>query len=137
MGKVINYVVFLGVILLLYHMAGLIADSPNALLLKFMLDPTTWSTASLVAKIKSAMAGAARAGITIGAILAFKDPTVLKASVSVFLLTVGWDIFAVYNQLAIATATTGETAWFALLLTAPLVLAYVLSVFQFWTGGVE
>ena len=129
MGKVTNYLAFIGGLILLFTMAGIAVESPTGWLLGFMNNPTLWSTSSLLAKIGGAFALVAVSGITVTALVAFRDPTILRAPVALFLLSTGWDIVGIHDVLARVNPKL------ALLLTAPLMLVYVISLFEWWSGS--
>ena len=130
MGKVTNYLAFVGVLILMFTMAGIEIRSPTGYLLGFLSDPTLWSTSGLLAQITGVIGGIIIGGISITALIAFRDPVLLRAPVAIFLLAVAWDIIGIFNAIS-----SKVDFWLAILLTAPLMLVYAVSVFEWWSGS--
>jgi len=128
MGKVSNYLGFISVMIILFVFAGLEVKSPTGYLMSFILDPTTWSTSGFLAQV-GAVLGLLGAGVTIGALVILRDPVLLRAPFAVFLVAVGWDIVGIYNILSIVNPNL------ALLICAPIMVGYVISVIEWWSGS--
>ena len=129
MGKVINYLAFIAVLILILNMAGISVESPTGFLLGFLTDPNSWATSTLFVKLAGLLALAGTAGIIIGTIKTTPDITFVKAPLVVFLISIGWDIIGIYNLLRVINPSL------ALLLTAPLAFAYGIGIIEWWTGA--
>ncbi len=129
MGKISNYLGFITVMIILFKFAGITTESPISWALGFILDPSTWSTGSLLEKVGATIAAASAIGIVVGSLFRGTDPILLRAPMATFLIAVGWDIVSIYDVLSIVNAS------FALLICAPLMLVYVISMVEWWSGS--
>ncbi len=110
-------------------MAGMIPESPNGWALGFLTNPESWSTSTFFVKVGALLAAVVVSTITIGILVRGDLDLALKVPFAVFLILIGWDIVAIYGQLADVNPSL------ALLLTAPLILAYGVSVIEWWSGS--
>ena len=129
MGKVINYLGFIVVLIILFNMAGIIVESPTGYLLGFISDPSSWSTSTFFLKIAAVLAAAGVAGVTVSFFYKGDISLIVKVPMAIFLISIGWDIVGIYDLLAVVNSSL------ALLLIAPLVIAYGISVIEWWSGS--
>lgn len=129
MGKVSNYLGFILVLIIIFRFAGIVPQSPSSWALGFALDPTTWSTSSFLNQVGAVLA-VLGGSISLALLIVTRDPVVLRIPFALFLITVGWDIFGIYNILQIISQP------FALLMCAPLMLIYIVSVVE-WAMGLD
>ena len=129
MGKIINYLGFIAVLILLFSMAGITVESPTGYLIGFLKDPSSWSTSALFVKITALLGAVAAGGVVAGIFLRADISLILKVPMTLFLLSLGWDIVGIFNLIK------EVNLWLGLLLTAPLALAYGISLIEWWSGS--
>jgi len=137
MGKLTTYLVLMSGILVFCYFMGIIgpacgtdglceSTAPPSLLLTLIMAPQNLATSTLALTITTAITGlAALASIVIGfANLNIK--LALTGGVATFLLALGWDILAVFNALRLSRPEI------AILIFAPLLIMWIITVFEWW-----
>jgi len=125
-NRLITYLTVLGVVLIGFHIAGLIQDTPSQVILNFIKNPDTFQNSSIYLQIVSILTALGVAGVAVG--LAFGDRVqwALTTGLAAILLTVGWDIIAIFNLIADFNPTL------ALMLISPFVFIYMMVVMEWW-----
>jgi hypothetical protein len=130
MGKLINTLVLMGGISLLFYFTGLLTDTASSGLLTLLLNPEGMQSSGLVTTIIGITAGVLVVVSTFIARNSNSDTYLMIPLVTAF-LSFGWDFLTVYNKVAASSAVGGMIA---VLVFAPLLLAYVIGVVEWWRG---
>lgn len=129
MGRLVKYILILSVVLLLFHFAGLIEDTPISVLLQLLTNPSNLRNSSLFAVIFAATQGViAGVAITIGVVSPSRVDFVIKVGIVSFLISIGWDLVAIANKLALMNSAL------AVLIVSPLMVVYLLTAIEWWFG---
>ena len=148
MGKLTTYLMIMGGLMLLFYFGGLLQDctqpdntpcegdeeclcsgkTASSKLLNAMLQPENTRELTVVQKALLVMASVG-ALFVIAATARFIDVKLaLKSSFAVFLLTLGWDFFAVFSIIWRVHKV------FALLLFSPVMLLYLVTIIEWWSS---
>lgn len=115
-------------IILGFHFAGLIDNTPLSFLINTLLNPQQFQDFSLTTQLTTALAGIGLAGIIIGSLASQRVQWVVVTSFVLVTITIGWDFIAIFNILAV------ENTMLATLLVSPLIMIYVLTTMEWWRG---
>lgn len=127
MGDLKRSIIILTGALILFYLFGFVQNTPNTALLNLILDYKNIQTSQLYTAAISATA-LALAGITTLAGLAQKNDLMFSVAITSILFTFLFDIISIAKAIAAVSWT------FALVICSPLVIFYVLSVFEWWRG---
>lgn len=129
MGKLANYLIFLSVILLLFHFAGLIDTGVLSYILAVIQDPSNFSNFSYFTTMQVALAGAAAGGaIALGVFTRSSPEFYIILPIAVMFFTITSDFVVLYQKLA---QTNIHLAW---LIVSPLIIVFILTVVE-WARG--
>lgn len=131
MSKVLNYLAILGTILIGAHLLGLIANTGTSTLLSWLINPSSFSTSGLFTDLTETLTlfgAAATTTVIIGLTISQRFDLALLVGMASLLFLAGWDILAVYNGLVEISPD------FAVLIIAPIMLVYFLTVIEWWRG---
>ena len=128
MGKMTKYVLFLSVVLLLFHFGGLVEDTPLSILIGLLLNPKSIVTSNLYTLVIAAIVAVATVGIIIGSLATTRTELVVKAGVVEFLVIIGWDLISIFNVLALMNVAL------ATLIISPLIIIYFMTAIEWWMG---
>ena len=127
MSKVAVYIGILATVLIGYHLFGVI---DNTSILGYILNPSQFFELDFYQTILVSVAGVAVAGIVVGSLFVTgKTDFAISILMGTFLLATGQDLIAIYNVLADILPDL------ALILFAPLILIYSLTIFE-WMRGI-
>ncbi len=115
-------------IILGFHFAGLIQNTPLSFLISSLLDPAQFQDFALSQQTIIALTGVGLAGIVISSLASQKIQWIIVTSFVLVTITIGWDFIAIYNILA------NENRMLATLLLSPLIFIYVLTTMEWWRG---
>lgn len=128
MGKVTIYMGIISMVLLMFHFAGLVTGTPLDSILRFLIDPQNFQNFSIVQQISTILAGVGVAGLIIGSISPQRTQWILNTSFVLLLIAIGWELIAIFNVLK------QTSVMLATFIIAPMMLIYILSVFEWWNG---
>jgi hypothetical protein len=128
MGKATTYLAVISVIIIGFHFAGLIQDTPISWFMAALLEPQNLHNNSFFTELEGILALFAGAGIVIGSILSSKIEQGATIAFTSLLFIIGWDMLAIYGILR----QTNEML--AIILISPFLTIYLLSVIEWWRG---
>ena len=128
MGKFNKIIFIIAVITLLFHLAGIIAESPARVLLTLLLNYEGIATTSFIVKVTTVTASLVAAGVAIGAIIAGKPELAVKVPMFLFFVEIIYSWVSIINELVKFNKSV------ALLVGAPLLLLFVMIAFD-WLFG--
>lgn len=117
-------------ITLFFYFGGIITNTASSTLLDMVLNPERAQNLSLFLKISSITT------LTIIVISTFvarsqNSDFYLMVPVVGILFTFGWDFLTIYNTIAATSAIGG---YIAVMIFGPLMIAYIMSVIEWWRG---
>lgn len=126
-------------LMLLFYFTGLIQDctgdglcentTPNSQLLNLALNPQSIRESSLGVKILLSIEGLALIGAAVLALFYSRIELAILSTVAIYLFNLLFDFIAVYNTVREAHPV------FAILLFAPLMVVYAITVIEWWRGN--
>lgn len=128
MGKLTTYLIFISVLIILYNLFGLIADTPISILLSLLTNPQNIRTSTFYQLTLATITLISTVGIIIGTFLAQKTELIVRGGIASFMILVGWDMVVFFNTL------NNINSALAVLLVSPLIITYVLVVVEWLTG---
>jgi len=128
MGKIATFMAVMGGATLLFYFMGLLQQTPNTVLLNFLLDPVALQDSEWYVKAITVLEIAAASAILVGAIITTRADLAISAPFAIFMFNLFFDFLAVYSVVAAINVV------FAILLIAPLMLIYVLSIVEWFRG---
>ena len=130
MAKLATYLFLMIGFTILFYFTGLIGetDTPNATLITLLLHPNNIPNTVLTFAAENLLTLLASAGIIVGAVLSFRSEKILKATYTLFLLTLTWDFIAVFN------VVNAINPIIAIVFFAPFLFVYIPTVLQWWDG---
>ncbi len=138
MGKLTTYMIMMSGLMLLFYFTGLIqtvtddgtceGDTPNAKLLNILLQPDCMREGTLGRNTILAMSGVGAVLIIAAGLFIGNVELAVMSTVAIYLFTLGWDFLAVFQRVFEVNPV------FALLLFAPLLFFYVITMLEWWRG---
>ena len=128
MGKFGNYIILMSGLTLLFFFTGLLPDTANSTLLNLLLDPTSFQNSDLSFKLVVAIEAILASAIVIGFAVAGNLELGIMVSFTTFLFNTLWDAIAVYSVVAAINPV------FAILVFAPLIFLWIITVLEWWRG---
>ena len=137
MGKLTNYLIIMSGILLLFHFGGLMGTAsdtcnsanPNNALLCLLLSPEDLpNTEFAINKVVFALQGIGLGIIIIGAAVTGNLELALVAPVAIFMFNLLWSFLDVFNKLREINPV------FAVLIFAPILIMFVVTILDWWRG---
>lgn len=129
MGRLANYLIFLSVILLLFHFAGIIDTGVLSYILAVIQDPSNFGNFSYFTTMNLALAGAAAGGaIALGVFTRSSPEFYIILPIAVMFFTITSDFVVLYQKLALIDTNL------ALLIISPLLIVFILTVVE-WARG--
>ena len=128
MGKLTTYMVTISGLILLFHLGGLIEDTPNSVLLTVLLSPQNILSSSLGTLAVVAIEFIGLVGAVILGIRGGNVELAASSGFAVFLLNFGWDITIIFGVLRNANEVM------ALLILSPIMILYVITILEWWRG---
>ena len=126
MGRFTLMITIISVTLIVFHLAGLITNTPISWLLDFLVKPQNYGSFDLLTQIKSAIAVTVAAGMIAGTIISQRTEIAMVAAVasaSLFILGDFVGIFLILLEIHVAIA---------ILIVAPISLIYMITVVEWW-----
>lgn len=129
MGKLTNMVIFISILVLLFHFAGLIdGDTPISFVIDMLLNPSSFQTHSLYTELVAALALIAGTGAVIGLFTPGRPDMVIKAGMITVLITVGWDFLVIFQKVS-------EVSYpLATIVISPFIITFILTLVEWWGG---
>lgn len=138
MAKFTTYLIIMTGLVLLFHFTGLTQEcgddglckttTPNSALLALLLSPEDFQNTSLTLKILLAIQGLLAAAIVVGFAIGGNIELGVMSIPSIFLFNLMWDFLAVFDK------ASSVNPVFAILLFAPLLIAWVTTSLEWWRG---
>jgi hypothetical protein len=129
MGKLANYIIFLSVILLLFHFGGLIDTGGISYILDVIEDPANFTNADFYTTIYLIIIGVATLGaIAIGTLTRSSPEFYIMMGMALLLITLVSEFIVLYNSLA------QLNNYLAVLIISPLMIVFTLTVVEWWRG---
>lgn len=128
MGKATTYLLVMSGLMLLFYFGGLIEQSGSvtSTLLTLVVNPENLQYSFFVT---STILGALSLGAAIVVGVLTKDVQLAAMfTITSYLLNLGWDFLQVFGVIA------GENRVIAVLIFAPLMFIYVITMVEFWRG---
>ena len=129
MAKLTTYMAILSMVILGFHMAGLMGDTPISWLMDLLLNPENLSEHTFFATalgILTLFSGIAI--VVIGTTIPERLEQAATITFATLLLIIGWDMIAIFNVLR-------QTSYpLALFIVSPVLVIYILSVIEWWRG---
>lgn len=131
MGKFIVYAAIMATMILLFHLGGLVGETPNSALLKIILNPKDIgdeSTGSLFSKIILSIGAATGVALVFVGFITGQLEIAVMASITVFLIGLLFDVISVYNVMYVANPVV------AVLFFGVFLLTFVITAVDYWRG---
>lgn len=128
MGKITTYIAILSMVIIGFHFAGLIENTPISWFMNALLHPESLNVNSFYTELSGILALFAGAGIVIGTLVAGKIEQGATVAFTSLLFVIGWDIVAIFNILRQLNEMV------AIFIISPFLVIYVLSVIEWWRG---
>lgn len=132
MGKLTTYITILSVVIIGFHLAGLIGDTPSSWLVDLVTNPQDAYNHSLFTTIFGILALFGGVG---GIIIGTFAPQRLEQAATIIATTmffvVGWDLISIYNILRNTPEIGGVLSLFVI---SPMIILYILTVIEWWRG---
>jgi len=128
MDKITTYIAVLGVVILMFYFGGVIVDTPSSVLLGVLLHPANIESSPFWILALGALSILTSGGIALGFYIAGKPDMAVRVLLIPALLSIGWDIVAIFNSLEALSVLI------ATILIAPLLVIYLLSLVEWLTG---
>ena len=135
MGKLSTYIIVMSGLMLLFYFTGLTSGTPNSTLLDLLLAPESMpeldepeggiSKEAILVFEGVAITAAIVVGIVIGNV-----ELALFGAFAVYFFNLGWDFLGVFN------AVRAVNPVFAILIFAPILLLYVITMLE-WMRGID
>ncbi len=126
-NKFYNYLGFMAGTSLLFYFFGLIDGGATDTFINLLLSPENLSSSQKIGGLLGIAAGVL--GVAFGsAVLGFRADIVIFAPIVATLFGFGWDFLTVFLKLKDASPI------FAILVLAPLILLWVVTVLEWWRG---
>jgi len=132
MSKLVGYFMFLIIVMLLFHLTGLIQGTPNSNLLALVMNPeriVDSSPGSMWTIISAAISAAVIAGAAFGSAVMYRTNMVFKATIAALLLTFVPDIIVLFN-----TLSRDVSPVLAIIICGPLALISLIILVEWWAG---
>ncbi len=138
MGKMTTYMIMMSGLMLLFYFGGLLTvcfddglcegTTVNSVLLNLLLKPERMKSLTLGIKVILTLQGAL-ASLIIAVGIFIKDVRLaVMGSLAIYFFNLGWDFLAVF------TVVREVAPVLAVLLFAPVLLVYVLTIVDWWMG---
>ena len=127
MGKISIYIGLMAGLSVLFYLAGLIQNTPNAILLNTLLNPTSFFQSGIVNQLILVLSLVTAGGVVAATLLTDKLELALTRLFVIYLFNVGIDFVAVIIVLIQANAVWG-------VLITPFLFVYAIQVFNWWRG---
>lgn len=129
MSKLLTYIAILSVIIILFHLSGIITGTPLSFFADAVLRPESLRTNQFYTTVYGAiLAILVGSSIVIGLFIPQRLDIIVLVPVAIMLFLVGWDLFVVYNTLRMINDAL------ALVIFSPLMIIYILTVVEWWRG---
>jgi len=128
MSKFINFMVIMSGLVILFHVFGVVTDTPNALLLDLLLNPEDMKDKSTFIQFISALEAIGLIGAVLIGLLTRNVELVAAATFTIWVVNMAMDF------LSVVMALSSESRVLAVLIFSPFLLAYILSAFLYWRG---
>jgi hypothetical protein len=128
MGKLKNYVLIFSGLMLLFYFTGLIPNTPTATMLNMLLDITGFANNLLYLKV---IAVISMIGLAVSVVLGFlniNQELAVSTAFCIFMFNLLWDIISVVSAIASVNRVL------AVLFFSPILLVYIITLFEFWRG---
>ena len=129
MGKITTYLAIMSFVVLGFHYAGIVQNTPVGWFLTAIKNLAGFSNNSFYTTLTAVLATFGGATIIIGAFAGSKIEQGATIAFTTLLLTLAWELIAIWNVLQ---DSMGEM--FSTLLISPIVVIYVLTVLEWWRG---
>jgi len=132
MGKLATYITILSVMIIGFHLAGLVGDTPSSWLVDLVTNPQDAYSHSFYTTIFGILALFGGAGaIIIGTFAPQRlEQAATIVATSMFFI-IGWDLISIYNILG---SSTELGAILSLFIVSPMIVLFILSVIEWWRG---
>jgi len=129
MGKITTYLIMISLLVIGFHYAGLITDTPISFLLDALLNPQNLQTNSWYVQIAGILAGfGGVAAVVIGSFAPSRIEQAATLAFTSLLFVVGWDLLAIFNQIKLINPVL------AVFVMSPFIFVYILSAIEWWGG---
>ena len=137
MGKLTTYVLVMSGIMLLMYYGGMIGGTDT--LLTLLLNPSGISFSSFFTdNIVAVIEGLGGATIALALVLTGKPELAAMSVLAVYIGDLGFNFIKVFNKLAsmgaVEGASTGAYLPLAVLLFAPIILLFCITLAEWWRG---
>lgn len=126
MGKLTKYVIMMSGLTLLFYFTGLLNQTPNTTLLNLLLDPVSLENSTLALKGVVAIEAIVASLIVVGFAAAGNVELGVMSAFAIFLFNLFWDFMAVVAIVSSANLV------FGILLFAPLMLLFTVTILEWW-----
>lgn len=130
MGKLTTYMFIMSGLTLLFYVTGLLHGTANSALLNLLLSPEGIKDSIFSGRVLAALGLITTAAAFLSTFYVINLQAVARISITLYLLSIGWDFIAVYAVVASVNSVI------ALLLFSPLLLVFVLTMYEFFDSGV-
>lgn len=120
--------VITSVTLILFHLGGILTDTPISWLITFLIQPQNYGDLELYKLIIAAVAVTSTAGVIVGSIVQQRAEMVVLAAVATASFFILGDLIAIGLKLSEIHIALG------LLIASPMVLIYLVTVVDWWLG---
>ena len=126
MGKLTTYILIMAGLTVLFYFAGIIESTANSTFLDLLLNVESFRTSDLNSTVVLVLEAIVATGVLIGAVFAGRLELAARATLSIFLLNLLWDFVRIFN------AVRSTNAVLAILIFAPLLFLYFITVVEWW-----
>ena len=132
MGKMLNALLMIAAMdISLIIFLG--AYTPTSSLVTMILNPTSWSSLSLINLLAVTIALVGAVGIIVGNFTGVKSDFIVLAGLTAIFLSYGATIFQVYQRIT-ALNQFDPSNFLIVILMAPLIIMYLYVTVKFWRG---
>ena len=132
MGKLTTYITILATIVIGFHLAGLVGDTPSSWLVGLAMNPQDAFNHSFYTTIAGILILFGGVGaIIIGAFAPQRLDQAATIVATSMLFVVGWDLISIFNQIRNVTWLGNILSLFII---GPLMILYILTCIEWWRG---
>ena len=128
MGKLTTYMIIISGLLLLFHLGGLVDETPNSEILTAVLSPQNLQDTSFGLKAVVAIQFIGLAGAVVLGIRGGNVELAASSAFAIFLLNAFWDLTVVFNVIR----NVNEVM--ALLIFSPIMILFIITILEWWRG---
>ncbi len=128
MGKIVTYLAIMSVVIIGFHFAGLIEDTPTAWLLGLFKNPENINTNEFFTTLSGILTIFGAGAIVVGTLISQKVEQGATIAFTTLLLFLVFDLVRIYQ----IVAETNEML--AVLLMSPFMFMYIMIALEWWRG---